>query len=545
MVDGQRRSAALMGVRARALEDLDADFTELLSVCDSAQAELAEAAVELGAADLQPLTADLLARQLAAARRRYRSAAARLHSLRGLARSGAADAVARGKPCRGEGRPGRSPASRAGYDGGAGGRRGLAITVVLATRPRRPPAARAGASARIATTTSAIVTSMRTRTSAATWRRWSTGRLGCKALLTSCGMAAFTTILSFLWMEGAWSVRCSRALASITRAGCCSSARSRSGADHRRTRHPALVRAIDRASPQRDLPGLAVEHQLDAGPGPSQCDRAPHWHRHIPRSSITPACRSSCQPFALAGDSVRLIVFESLRNTRSSGWIAPTQVSSSPAAKSRRAGPVPRASRDQHRRRRRARAPRDRTAACSSDASRASSETPCSSPDAYTTAFGASATSCTQGSPRTHRRGQPRARVPRRLPVDRIPRARPRTATRNTRSSSERSPRPPSGASALLAGSSFGFDTTRIYLTATRPDDDERSCASPPAPNTPSRSSDSPTHSPPPSFRWSNDRAAAQQLAVQPAPQPGRELDCENRLRSRRCVLECGASRPR
>lgn len=311
MVDGQRRSAALMGVRARALEDLDADFTELLFVCDSAQAELAEAAVELGAADLQPLTADLLARQLAAARRRYRSAAARLHSLRGLARSGAvtlslveslaAEKVALADLLRVE--------------------QAMTAALVAAADWQSPSFGHSTAPA-------AGRQSGRIRAHCNDYKRdrhldadayerryvaaMVDGPPGLKALLTSCGMAAFTTILSFLWMDGRLE-RPVLAGAGLYHESRLLLQRALSGRvqiiDERDT--PALVRAIDQLHPSAIfLDSLSNTNWMPVPDLPSVIERLTGTDTYLVVDNT--GLSVSCQAFALAGDSVRLIVFESL-----------------------------------------------------------------------------------------------------------------------------------------------------------------------------------------------------------------------------------------
>ena len=84
---GRSGSAEEVRLSAAALSDLDADFDELQFLCRSAEAELAQAVAELDGASLPARTGGLLGRQLAPARRRYRSVGERLAVLRRLARS--------------------------------------------------------------------------------------------------------------------------------------------------------------------------------------------------------------------------------------------------------------------------------------------------------------------------------------------------------------------------------------------------------------------------------------------------------------------------
>src|SRR5215218_8131486 len=76
------RSAAVSpGLPAEALADLRSDFDELLYLCRDADGKLGDAALDLAAGSLHVATRDLLQRQLAGSRRRYRAIAARLLAL--------------------------------------------------------------------------------------------------------------------------------------------------------------------------------------------------------------------------------------------------------------------------------------------------------------------------------------------------------------------------------------------------------------------------------------------------------------------------------
>jgi cystathionine beta-lyase/cystathionine gamma-synthase len=184
-----------------ALDDLEADFGELLFLCRSAEAELAQAAHDLDGASLHVRTRDLLGRQLAATCRRYRSTRERLLALRELAQRGQA-----------------TPSL---VDGLAAEKVSLADLLRV---ERALTAALVGAadwqspSFLHSTMPAAGRQSGRIR---AYWndykrdrhvdgeqfeRSWVTamvdGPADLRALLTTCGMAALTTVLSFLTMEG-------------------------------------------------------------------------------------------------------------------------------------------------------------------------------------------------------------------------------------------------------------------------------------------------------------------------------------------------------
>lgn len=188
------------GVGAAALEDLAADFDELRSLCRGAEATLAETSAELESASLQARTAELLSRQLAASCRRHRSMGERLIALRDLAQFGEAtpslvDDLAAEK---------RSLADLLRAE------RGLLAGLVGAADWQSPSflhSATPAAGRQIGRIRAHWNDYKRDRHADAQRfeRRWVAEMVdapaGVRALLTACGMAAFTTVLSFLTME--------------------------------------------------------------------------------------------------------------------------------------------------------------------------------------------------------------------------------------------------------------------------------------------------------------------------------------------------------
>lgn len=294
-----------------ALADLDADFEQLLFLCGSAEAELADAVLELDAASLQSRTGDLLARQLAASRRRYRSAAERLLALRELARHG--------------------DLTLALVEELAGEKVSLAdllrteqalMAALVAAADWQSPSFRHSMAAAVGRQGGRICAHWndykrdRHLDADAYERRYLTamidGQHGLRALLTSCGMAAFTTILSFLSLEG----RLARPV--LMGAGFYHESRwllerSLPGrvriVDERDT--AGLVQAIDELRPSAIfLDSLSNTKWMPVPQLPHLLERLSGTDTYLVVDNT--GLSVACQPFALADGSVRLIVFESL-----------------------------------------------------------------------------------------------------------------------------------------------------------------------------------------------------------------------------------------
>jgi cystathionine beta-lyase/cystathionine gamma-synthase len=306
-----RRRGRSVGLAAAALVDLRDDFEELLFVCRSAEAELFEAAVDIEAASLHVATSELLSRQFASSACRYRSTEQRLEALRAVAQRGSA--------------------TQSLVDELAGEK------VLLADLLRVEQALTAALlSAADWQSPSFLHSTMPAagRQSGRIRAHWNDykrdrhldaavferryldamvdGPPGLRVLLTSCGMAAFTTVLSFLVMEGklegpvlagAGLYHESRLLLERALPGRVHVVDERDGA--------ALVRAIDELRPSAIF--------LDSLSN-TKCMPVPELSRVIERLRETgvylvldnTGLSVSCQPFTLARDSVRLIVFESL-----------------------------------------------------------------------------------------------------------------------------------------------------------------------------------------------------------------------------------------
>lgn len=298
----------LLGV---ALADLRADFEELLFLCQSAQRTLAEAGVELGGASVHEATRELLQRQFAASRGRYRSVAEQLLSLRECA-------------C-------RRPPSAALVDELAGEKASLADVL---RAEQALTAALTGAadwqspSFLHSTVSAAGRQDGRIR---AHWNDYKRDRhldadayerdylaamidrpAGLRALLTGCGMAAFTTILSFLSLEGELDgpVLAGAGLYHESRLLLERTLQNRIRfVDEHDTR--ALLRAIDELEPSAVfLDSLSNTIRMPVPELVPVIERLRGTHTYL---VVDNTCLSvSCQPFAVAGAPVRLLVFESL-----------------------------------------------------------------------------------------------------------------------------------------------------------------------------------------------------------------------------------------
>ena len=308
---GRSGSAEEVRLGAAALSDLDADFDELQFLCRSAEAELAQAVAELDGASLPARTGELLGRQLASARRRYRSVGERLAVLRRLARSE---------------RPTPSmvselTAEKASLADLLRAERALTAGLVAAAdwqspsflHSTMPAAGRQGG--RIQAHWNDYKRD-RHLDGEELERRWVAemvdGPPGLRALLTTCGMAALTTVLSFLTMEGQLGgpvlvgagvyhetrLLLERAIPGRVRI-----------VDERDTQ--GLLRTIEELNPSAIfLDALSNTKWMPVPELPPLIDHLRHSETHLVIDNTGLSVFS--QPFALAHESVRLIVFESL-----------------------------------------------------------------------------------------------------------------------------------------------------------------------------------------------------------------------------------------
>jgi cystathionine beta-lyase/cystathionine gamma-synthase len=307
----EARPSAASGSPASALADLHDDFGELLFLCHSADAKLSQVEAELAAAGLHESTRQLLVGELASARRRYREVTELVNRL------GA--------------RSGREPPSPALVDELAASKasladrlrveQGLLAALVGAADWQSPSflhslAPAAGRQAGRIRPHWNDYKRDRHLDADAYERRYVEamvdGPVELRALLTSCGMAAFTTILSFLLLE--------RKLEGPVLAG--------SGVYHEsrlllERALPGRIRFVE----ERDTPSLlrAID---ELRPSAVFLDSLSNttW---MPVPELEPVIRRlrgtdtylvvdntglsvACQPFATAGGPLRLLVFESL-----------------------------------------------------------------------------------------------------------------------------------------------------------------------------------------------------------------------------------------
>lgn len=308
---GARRPAAQGGLLAAALADLRADFDQLLYLCSSAEVELDTAEVELGVAALHESTRGLLTRQLAGTRERYRATGKRLLSLRALAGSGAPSL-----PLLDE-----LSVERRSLADLLRAEQGLLAALLGAADWQSP-------SFLYSTLPAAGRQNGRIRPHWNDYKRdrhldgdvyerrylgaMVDGPAGLRALLTSCGMSAFTTVLSFLQLEGkldgpvvagAGLYHESRLLLEKALPGrvCL--------VDEADTY--ALLGAIDELRP-----GAVFLDSLSNTKWMPVPDLAAVVERLRGRETYLVVDNTglsvSCQPFAVACDSARMIVFESL-----------------------------------------------------------------------------------------------------------------------------------------------------------------------------------------------------------------------------------------
>ena len=309
-VDSGHPDLSCAGLLAEALADLEADFGELLFLWHSAESRLAKAELELAGVCPHESTRELLARGIAAARRRCRAASERVR----LLRRDAADAV-----------PSRSlleslTAERASLADLLRAEQGLLAALLCAADWQSPSFLHS-----LVPAAGRQVGRIREH-----WNDYKRDRhldaeayereyveaavdgAGVRALLTSCGMAAFTTVLSFLLLEGR--------LAGPVIAGAGLYHESRLLLDRAL---PGRVRFVD----ERDTRGLL--HAIDElRPSAVFLDSLSNtaWMPVPELALVIERLRGTetylvldntglsvtCQPFALAGESTRLVVFESL-----------------------------------------------------------------------------------------------------------------------------------------------------------------------------------------------------------------------------------------
>ncbi len=294
-----------------ALTDLDGDLGELSFLCASAQQRLADLEAGLPEACPNAPTRELLIRAAASARRRYRALGGRLHALRGEA--------------------GYAPRSRSLVD------RLSAERASLADRLRVEQALLAGLIGAPDWQSPSFLHALAPTAGRQTGRiraHWNDykrdrhidgeayerryleemmdGPAGVRALLTGCGMAAFTTILVWLLGDGRLSgpVLAGRGLYHETRLLL-------------ERILPGRVRFVDEADTAALLRAIEVSR-----PAALFLDSLSNtaWMPIPDLRALMDAIRGtdtylvldntglsvSCQPFALAGESVRLVVFESL-----------------------------------------------------------------------------------------------------------------------------------------------------------------------------------------------------------------------------------------
>ena len=299
------------GLCAAALDDLAADFDELLFLCCDGEAELAEATAELDVASLHRRTGDLLGRQLASSCRRYRATGQRLRLLREQARDGdatpslvdelAAEKASLADLLRAE------RALTAGLAGAADWQSPSFLHSMLPAAGRQCGRIRACWN---------DYKRDRHLDADALERRWVAemvdGPADVRALLTTCGMAAFTTILSFLLMEGKLDgpVLVGAGVYHETKLllGRALEGRARV-VDERDT--GALLRAIEELEPSAIfLDSLSNTKWMPVADLPPLLDALRDRTTYLVMDNT--GLSVSCQPFALAPASVRLIVFESL-----------------------------------------------------------------------------------------------------------------------------------------------------------------------------------------------------------------------------------------
>jgi cystathionine beta-lyase/cystathionine gamma-synthase len=294
-----------------AVADLAADFDELLFLARSAGAGLAEAADELARACSQAETRELVTRQQRSARRRYRALAERLLALRARASNGRAS---------------RSlihelAAAKAALADLLRVEQGLTASLLGAADWQSPSflhslVASAGRhEGRIQPHWNDYKRDRHLDADRYERRYLQAlvdGPPDVQALLTSCGMAAFTTVLSFLQLEGKLdgAVLVGAGLYHETRLLL---ERALPGRLHvaDEVDTAAFLRAIDELHPSAVfLDSLSNTKWMPVPELPPLLARLAGTQTYLVVDNT--GLSVTCQPFTLADESVRLIVFESL-----------------------------------------------------------------------------------------------------------------------------------------------------------------------------------------------------------------------------------------
>jgi cystathionine beta-lyase/cystathionine gamma-synthase len=293
-----------------ALADLAADFEELRFVARSAESELTDAESELERASLGGETHRLLTSQLASSRRRYRAIGERLRTLR--ARAAGPDAPSLISELAAE-KASAAELLRV--------EQALTAALVAAADWQSPSflhsiAPRAGRQHGRIRAHRNDYKRDRHLDAEAYERRYLEelvdGPPGLRALLTTCGMAAFTTVLACFQLDGELDgpVVAGAGLYHETRLLLERALPSRLHVvDEADT--GALLRAIDEVSPCAVfLDSLSNTKWMPMPEFPPVLERLAGSRTYLVVDNT--GLSVSCQPFAAADESVRLIVFESL-----------------------------------------------------------------------------------------------------------------------------------------------------------------------------------------------------------------------------------------
>lgn len=300
------RASRSAGLVAAALADLQADLEQLLFLAESAKEALAEAAIELARVWLPEPTRELLARELTCSLGRYEAIVQRLYALRERATHSGVSELA---------------AQKASLADLLRVEQALTAALVAAADWQSP-------SFLHSTVPSAGRQEGRIRAHQNDYKRdrhldadayerrylraLVDGPPGLRTLLTSCGMAAFTTVLSYLQLEGK--------LTGPVLAGAGLYHESRLLLERALPGRLHLVDEADTGSLLRAIDELRPEAVFLDSLSNTKWMPVPDLRPVLERLAATETylvvdntCLSvSCQPFALADEAVRLIVFESL-----------------------------------------------------------------------------------------------------------------------------------------------------------------------------------------------------------------------------------------